>query len=112
MNRTSEVGGAQRAEAGEFAGADGVALEAGLLVAQRLPEGAGLPPGVDQGESASQAGDGAASTGESAWKKQVARPLPVVASQAAMLRASGKKYQKQRGASGSAASSSFGSAGV
>ena len=112
MNRTSEAGGAQRAEVGEFAGADGVALEAGLLVEQSLREVDGLAAEVDQGESASQAGDGAASTGESAWKKQVARPLPVVASQAAMLRASGMKYRKKRGASGSAASSSFGSAGV
>ena len=42
MNRTSEVGGAQRAEAGEFAGADGVALEAGLLVEQSLREVDGL----------------------------------------------------------------------
>src|ERR1035437_8209663 len=58
MNRTSEVGGAQRAEAGEFAGADGVALEAGLLVEQSLREVDGLAAEVDQGESASQAGDG------------------------------------------------------
>jgi hypothetical protein len=58
MNRTSEAGGAQRAEAREFAGADGVALEAGLLVEQSLREVDGLAAEVDQGESASQAGDG------------------------------------------------------
>src|ERR1035437_875903 len=42
----------------------------------------------------------AASTGESAWKKEVARPLPVVASPAAMLRARGMKYRTKRSAGG------------
>jgi hypothetical protein len=32
VNRAAEAGGAQRAEIGEFAGSDGIALEAGMLV--------------------------------------------------------------------------------